>query len=54
MPGRWKPWNTVWNTNHSLTNPACGGIAARLMAANNAPAPNPKAVRLVSSAWRIS
>ena len=32
-PGRWKPWNTVWKTNHSLTKPACGGIAARLMAA---------------------
>jgi hypothetical protein len=33
MPGRWKPWNTLWNTNHSLPNPACGDIAARFIAA---------------------
>ena len=34
---RWKPWKKVWNRYHSLTKPACGGIAARLIAANSAP-----------------
>ena len=42
---RWKPWKNVWNRYHSLTNPACGGIADRLIAAKSAPdAEDPRAV----------
>jgi hypothetical protein len=40
-----KPWNTVWKTYHSLTKPAGGGMAARLVAANRAPTPNTQELR---------
>ncbi len=50
---RWNPWKMVWKTYHSLTKPACGGMAARLMAANSAPRPNGHALRDKRSVWTM-